>query len=61
MGGVTDVLGEFPLDGADNEGWRENGLRFGGLIGSVQPGECICFGVLSLGMVGDGKIETCEE
>ncbi len=36
MGGVTDVLGEFPLDGADNEGWRENGLRFGGLIGSVH-------------------------
>ncbi len=56
-----DVLGEFPLDGAENEGWRENGFWFGGLIGCMQSGECICLEVLASGTVGTGKKETCEE
>ncbi len=60
-GGDTDLFLQSPLDGADEYGWRENGLRCGGFFRSVNTGEGVGLDILISWSIGNGKLELSKE
>ncbi len=54
-GGNTDLLFQSPLDGADENGWRENGLCSGGFLRSMNVREGVCLDIFISWSIGDGE------
>ncbi len=48
------------MNGADYDGWRENGLRCCGTVRLMKAGEGVCFDILITRTVSDGEVEPSE-